>query len=58
MHIRLYAAWDREHHAATAIGAVARRLSDYCIERYGPQVAPQLPGTKKPLPRCPDPASP
>jgi DNA-binding transcriptional LysR family regulator len=40
LHIRLYAAWDREHHAATTIGAVVRRLSDYCIERYGPQVAP------------------
>jgi len=40
LHIRLYAAWDREHHAATTIEAVARRLSDYCIERYGPQVAP------------------
>jgi DNA-binding transcriptional LysR family regulator len=43
LHIRLYAAWDREHHAAAAIGAVARRLSDYCIERYGPQVAPGHP---------------
>jgi DNA-binding transcriptional LysR family regulator len=43
LHIRLYAAWDREHHAATAIGAVARRLSEYCIERYGPQVAPRRP---------------
>ena len=41
LHIRLYAAWDREHHAAAAIEAVARRLSDYCIERYGPQVAPR-----------------
>jgi len=40
LHIRLYAAWDREHHAATAIAAVARRLSEYCVERYGPQVAP------------------
>lgn len=40
LHIRLYAAWDREHHAAGAIGALARRLSDYCVERYGPQVAP------------------
>ena len=40
LHIRLYAAWDREHHAATEIAAVARRLSDYCVERYGPQVAP------------------
>jgi DNA-binding transcriptional LysR family regulator len=43
LHIRLYAAWDREHHAATAIGAVARRLSDYCVERYGPQVSPKHP---------------
>ena len=43
LHIRLYAAWDREHHAAAAIGSVARRLSDYCIERYGPQVAPGHP---------------
>jgi DNA-binding transcriptional LysR family regulator len=43
LHIRLYAAWDREHHAATAIGALARRLSDYCVQRYGPQVAPRAP---------------
>ena len=46
LHISLYAAWDREHHAATAIGAVARRLRDYCVERYGPQVAPREPRTK------------
>jgi DNA-binding transcriptional LysR family regulator len=45
LQIRLYAAWDREHHAATAIGALARRLSDYCVERYGPQVAPRRPKT-------------
>ena len=43
LHITLYAAWDREHHAAIAIGAMARRLSQYCIERYGPQVAPRGP---------------
>ena len=43
LHIQLYAAWDREHHAASTIETVARRLSDYCIERYGPQVAPRLP---------------
>ena len=41
LHIRLYAAWDHEHHAASAIGEMARRLSAYCIERYGPQVAPR-----------------
>ena len=46
--IRLYAAWDREHHAAAAIAALATRLSDYCVARYGPQVAPRPPGTKPP----------
>jgi DNA-binding transcriptional LysR family regulator len=39
--IRLYAAWDREHHAAAAIAALAKRLGDYCVARYGPQVAPR-----------------
>jgi DNA-binding transcriptional LysR family regulator len=43
LHIRLYAAWDHEHHAASTIAAVAKRLSNYCIERYGPQVAPRRP---------------
>jgi DNA-binding transcriptional LysR family regulator len=43
LHIRLYAAWDREHHGAAAIGALARRLSEYCVQRYGPQVAPRWP---------------
>lgn len=46
LNIRLYAAWDREHHAAVAIAALARRLSDYCVARYGPQVAPRRPRTK------------
>jgi DNA-binding transcriptional LysR family regulator len=41
LHIRLYAAWDREHHAAAAIEALANRLSAYCVARYGPQVAPR-----------------
>lgn len=41
LNIRLYAAWDRDHHAATAIADLAKRLSDYCITRYGPQVAPR-----------------
>src|SRR5450631_269855 len=41
LHIRLYAAWDHQHHAAKEIGVVARRLSDYCVQRYGPQVAPR-----------------
>jgi DNA-binding transcriptional LysR family regulator len=46
LNIRLYAAWDREHHAAAAIAALAKRLSDYCVARYGPQVAPRRPRTK------------
>src|SRR5450759_4753488 len=37
--IRLYAAWDRDHHAAAVISALARRLSDYCVARCGPPVA-------------------
>ena len=44
--IKLYAAWDREHHAAAAIATLARRLGDYCVARYGPQVAPRRPRTK------------
>ena len=48
LHIRLYAGWDREHHAATAIGALALRLSEYCVERYGPQVAPRRPKVREP----------
>jgi DNA-binding transcriptional LysR family regulator len=43
LHIRLYAAWDRDHHAAAAIAALAQRLSAYCVARYGPQVAPSQP---------------
>jgi len=46
LNIRLYAAWDGEHHAAAAIAALARRLGDYCVARYGPQVAPRPPRTK------------
>jgi len=46
LNIRLYAAWDREHHAAAAIAELARRLSDYCVARYGPQVAPPRTGRR------------
>ena len=48
LHIRLYAGWDHGHHAAATIEALARRLSDYCVERYGPQVAPRQPKTNSP----------
>ena len=39
--ITLYAAWQPQHHAAATIADVARRLSDFCVARYGPQVAPR-----------------
>lgn len=39
VHIRLYAAWDPRHHAAAAIEDFARRLADFCVERYGIEVA-------------------
>jgi DNA-binding transcriptional LysR family regulator len=52
LNIRLYAAWDREHHAAAAIAALARRLGDYCVARYGPQVAPRRSKAKaRPAPK-------
>ncbi|NGN94834.1 LysR family transcriptional regulator [Nocardioides sp. KC13] len=37
--IRLYAAWDPQHHAAEALAALAERLSAFCVERYGAEVA-------------------
>jgi DNA-binding transcriptional LysR family regulator len=38
--IRLYAAWDRHHHASETIAALAERLGAFCVERYGPGVSP------------------
>lgn len=38
--IRLYAAWDPRHHAAPTLAAIADRLAAFCVERYGPEVAP------------------
>lgn len=38
--IRLHAAWDRQHHAAATLGSLADRLADFCVERYGQDVAP------------------
>ena len=37
--IRLYAAWDPQHHAAEALAGLAERLSAFCVERYGAEVA-------------------
>lgn len=41
VHISLYAAWDPSHHAAATIAALARRLSTFCITRYGPDARPR-----------------
>ncbi|EWT01928.1 LysR family transcriptional regulator [Intrasporangium oryzae NRRL B-24470] len=40
VHISLYAAWDRAHHGAAAIGELAGRLAAFCVARYGEQVTP------------------
>jgi DNA-binding transcriptional LysR family regulator len=37
--IRLYAAWDRRHHAAGVLAGFADRLAAFCVDRYGPEVA-------------------
>jgi DNA-binding transcriptional LysR family regulator len=39
--IRLYAAWDPLHHAVPALAELAGRLAAFCVERYGPEVAPR-----------------
>jgi DNA-binding transcriptional LysR family regulator len=38
--IRLYAAWDPHHHAARTLADLADRLAAFCVELYGPEVAP------------------
>jgi len=37
--IRLFAAWAADHHAAATIAAIADRLSDFCLRRYGTESA-------------------
>lgn len=37
--IRLYAAWDPRHHAADTLAGMAKRLADFSVSRYGPEVA-------------------
>ncbi|MDQ2757656.1 MAG: LysR family transcriptional regulator [Actinomycetota bacterium] len=44
VHISLYAAWQPDHHAAATLSALAQRLAGFCVERYGPEVAPHRPG--------------
>lgn len=38
--IRLFAAWDPHHHARAALAELSARLRSFCINRYGPAVAP------------------
>lgn len=38
--IRLFAVWDRRHHAAGLLEEMAGRLRRFCVERYGEQILP------------------
>lgn len=40
LRINLFAAWDRQHHAAATLALLAGRLREFCIGRYGPGVTP------------------
>lgn len=40
LRIELFAAWEPEHHAASTLEAFTGRLRDFCVERYGAEVAP------------------
>jgi DNA-binding transcriptional LysR family regulator len=37
--LTLHAAWDPRHHAAVELERLCDRLSDFCVDRYGPSVA-------------------
>ncbi|AWB90889.1 LysR family transcriptional regulator [Aeromicrobium chenweiae] len=41
LRIELFAAWEPEHHAAATLDALAGRLRDFCVQRYGADVAPR-----------------
>ena len=40
LRIELFAAWEPAHHAATTLDELASRLREFCVERYGAEVAP------------------
>lgn len=40
LRIELVAAWEPEHHAAATLAELAGRLREFCVERYGAEVAP------------------
>jgi DNA-binding transcriptional LysR family regulator len=43
LRIHLTAVWDPAHHAARTLAVLAQRLGVFCVERYGPDVAPIRP---------------
>lgn len=40
LRIELFAAWEASHHAAATMRDLAARLQDFCVLRYGADVAP------------------
>jgi DNA-binding transcriptional LysR family regulator len=40
--LKLYAAWEHEHHAAAALAEISGRIAEFCIQRYGAAVAAPL----------------
>jgi len=42
LRIELFAAWEPEHHAAATLAQLADRLRNFCVERYGAEVAPDF----------------
>jgi DNA-binding transcriptional LysR family regulator len=40
LRIELFAAWEPSHHAAATLDELATRLREFCVERYGADVAP------------------
>lgn len=43
--IRLFAVWDRRHHAAGMLSDMSRRLQDIRVDRYGEQILPEAGGS-------------
>ncbi len=40
LRLSLHAGWDADHHAAAAIAALATRVSEFCVRRYGASTRP------------------
>ncbi|MEO8095052.1 MAG: LysR family transcriptional regulator [Pseudolysinimonas sp.] len=41
LRIHLYGAWEPTHHAATTLAELVGRLAQFCLDRYGAEVAPE-----------------